>query len=179
MKYTKKEYFLEHQMLEQYRLCKTHGLQKMDKFVKAGLHKSGYQLYKCRACLKVNHRNHYLSNKEKIKEAHLKYREENREKYLKIKNISHQKLRENPEFKEKEKKRWKEYASKNPIKIAERQNRFKRRSVELLLPSYVLRLLKKGEKGLTLKNTPEDLIKLKREHILLKRVLKEMQSDKD
>ena len=67
------------------RNCGKHKNLTIDNFIKAGLNKSGSQRYKCKLCQQELRKNNYQKNKDKIKLKNQKWKDNNRERSLRIK----------------------------------------------------------------------------------------------
>lgn len=63
--------------------CIKHGDLTQDKVIKSGISK-GAQKYKCRACMKDFHHNHYERNREDIHEKSRLYKSKHREKFREL-----------------------------------------------------------------------------------------------
>jgi hypothetical protein len=150
--------------------CKKHGDLDVTKIIRSGKNKNGTQRYKCKACMKELHAEHYRKNKEKVNAAHEAYKAKDPEKYREAKNRS---KRENHwKYKEKNAARSKKYEAERPwLKIA-RQKRHKDKLVSNLSDQYIRQNLVRGT-SLRQADIPQDLVTVKKIILQIKRKLKE------
>lgn len=132
-------------------------------FYKNRSRKDGLTTY-CKSCVLERERKCRVENKEKIRQSAKKYYEKNKTKISKWHKENF--------FKNKEKilERNKKYAAQNKIKILDRNLRYR---IELK-NCYLIKLLKDSDKTLAQAPIPKSLVKLKREEIKIKRLIKEM-----
>lgn len=152
--------------------CLKHGDLFLPDLIKSGKSRwTGGQLYKCRQCMRIFHKTHYLANREKILSAHDKYRQENTEKYREIKNKSKRKMYALNQ--KKYTKRSHDYDKLNPQKKIERQKRNKNTATKELKDVYVKQQLVRGTK-LLFKDIPQDMVDTYKEVMKIKRAIKIM-----
>lgn len=133
--------------------CKHHGALTRDKVVKKCKSATGKQLYRCKECLKIFHRNHYEKNAERLKAQVKEFNENNRELYITRKRVYSKKYRE-----------------KHCDSERARMRKMEQRQREQLHDAYIKKLITK--RSILLKeDIPQKLIDLKRALLLLKRQL--------
>jgi hypothetical protein len=139
--------------------CKTHGALYRDNVIKSGFYESGKPAFKCKACMRELHARHYKINKTKIREANNLYKKENKEKHAAIKKKS---------------------LIKNRHKYKERQNYIKKIServqTEEMSDRYIKKMITKRS-NLSMSDVPEEMIKLGRAVLQLKRTLRRKKID--
>jgi len=132
--------------------------------------------FKCKECQRLLAKKHYEANKEKVKAAHKKYKENNIEKYKEIKRNSNKKLwrlyKENKinKFFEKREQQRLEYYKKHRQKELERCSVYKKRQVALMSDKYMRDLILRSESGNRLLSPSE----IPQEMIMIKRVILEI-----
>jgi hypothetical protein len=140
--------------------CKKHGDLTREQVVKKSKNKEGKILYRCKACLKEYHRNHYVKNTEKLLNKTKKFNEENRERYLSRKKIYSQRYREN--HREEERAR---------IRDLDRKYR------ESLDDRYIRKTLTRRT-SIKQYEIPQAMVELKKITMLVKRKLKDINKEK-
>ena len=134
------------------KICNTHGELTINDVIKKGV-TNNIQRYKCKECQKVLRKNNYIKNKDKIC-ARVKL---------------NAKLSTKPK---------KQYPSKNnyrnPVLIKKRE----RKTVDNLYDSYVIKLIKRNS---TIQRDiiPQEMITLKRDLVLLRRKIRELNYGKN
>lgn len=155
--------------------CKNHGDLTVDKLIMQGS-RNGSVSYRCRQCMSESHKKHYMKNREKVRQAHIRYREENPERYRQIRNASKRKMYAlNPE-KDAERKRI--YARLNPGIENDRKNRHKKKAVRELDDFYVKYTIVRGT-SLRNSDIPEAMVKLKKALMLLRRQSRKMRIEQN
>src|SRR5690348_5090390 len=69
------------------KVCKKHGELTLEKTIKAGI-RNEEQIYRCKLCIQESHKKHYDINKEKVREKHNEYRNEDYNKFRSSRRIS-------------------------------------------------------------------------------------------
>lgn len=155
--------------------CRTHGDLYLKDLIKSGI-SHGKQRYKCRACMKDVHAEHYKKNQHKMREKHAQYRKENRE-------IIRNKKRE-ARFKAREKFVSLDRIVKGHVNHISKVNEHKlkrkiidHKKIEKLPDQYIKRLLTKRS-NLTYEDIPQSMIEAKRAVVQLKRTIKNKLDEK-
>lgn len=160
-----------------FKICRVHGELFEDTVIKSGINKkTGEQHYRCKECMKMMHKDHYERNKEKVKAAQQIYKAKDPHKHREMKNASNRKTWQ--KNKEEYRKRRTKWDKENPEKKSARQKKYKDKAVRTLSDKYVKQVLVK-DSGLKFSAIPDNIVKIKRELIKLKRIIKEKLNDKN
>lgn len=144
--------------------CKYHGACSIEQVIKCRKDKDGNQKYRCKACMKIMHKNHYQKNKEKVREHVANYRKENILKVRETRNRSKKKHRE--KNREKNKKRAAEYRIAHKEQVKARDKRYRHNSIREITDAYIRRLYFRGKQEYEILKELADLFRIS---LLLKR----------
>lgn len=141
--------------------CKTHGALKREQVVKKTKSATGEQLYRCKACLSIFHRNHYEKNRERLLKQTKDFNNADRERYLTRKRKYSKKYREL-------------HGDEERLRIRKQDRKY----IDNLDDRYVKKLLTKRS---NMKGTdmPQQLINLKRVIVKIKRKVKEIKDNNE
>lgn len=134
--------------------CLKHGSLTIDDCIKSGKSPGGIPRYKCRACMKDLHDQHYKNNKEKVLKKVRDYRQTNPEKIKEIRKKYDEKTRE-----------------KHRPADNERRKRWKAKDVQELGDVYIKQSLVRGT-SLKYSDIPPALVELKRATLKVKLAVK-------
>lgn len=153
--------------------CPKHGPLKLSQVNKVGKYSSGGFQYACKRCHKVNSRNHYLKNKDKIYEKRKPYLAQNIEKVREYKYRSWLKNKDKNKTKKLARHRITNRKSyyRNIDVSREKANINRRKCNAEMTDGYIRRLLTKHGKYKYDEVTPE-MIAVKRDEVIKKRALK-------
>ena len=139
------------------KVCKTHGNLTREQVIKKNKSASGLQLYRCKACLKIFHRNHYEKNRERLLQQAKDFTINNRELYLERKKIYS-----------------KTYREKHKDEERARIRRLDKRYRDSLDDKYIRKTLTRRS-SLKAKVIPQEMVDTKKTIMKIRRKIKECQ----
>lgn len=156
--------------------CVKHGRLILSQLTKIGKNKSGTQRYACKLCRKEIMHNNFIKNKDKIIMRTKKWRDANRERYREL----DRRYRANNEEKV---RKWRitqgiRFRKKHYQALRIKQSIRRKMNVKQLSDQYLLYLILKGEKStLKINDFEQDFFEVKRQLIILKRLIRVRQKE--
>jgi len=152
-------------MKEIIKICIKHGSLTKELVIKSRINSKGKRTYRCKICMKIQHKNHYEKNKLKILSKNKKYFDEHPD----FKNRSKRKMYKlNPKKYIAKSVKW---DKENRERKKDRQKKFKTEAVSNLFKSYVKQTLVRGT-NLMHKDLSDELVNLAKAVFTLKRKIK-------